>query len=102
MIGARIAAHAADIVKGVRGAAEWDRRMSLARRNLDWEEQISLSMDPPRARRLHDRFAGSGTTCSMCGPVLRHGPGGEVPRHIVGKVPPLGPLAASTGESRAA
>ncbi len=68
IIGARIAAHAADIAKGVRGAAEWDRKMSLARRSLDWEEQIRLSMDPPRARRLHDRFAGSGTTCSMCGP----------------------------------
>ena len=68
VIGARIAAHAADIVKGVRGAADWDRRMSLARRNLDWEEQIKLSMDPPKARRLHDRFADAGGTCSMCGP----------------------------------
>ncbi len=68
IVGARIAAHAADIVKGVKGAAEWDRRMSLARRNLDWEEQIRLSMDPERARRLHDRFAGSSNTCSMCGP----------------------------------
>ncbi len=68
IVGARIAAHAADIVKGVKGAAEWDRRMSLARRNLDWEEQIRLSMDPPRARLLHDRFSGGGTTCSMCGP----------------------------------
>jgi phosphomethylpyrimidine synthase len=68
VIGARIAAHAADIVKGVKGAADWDRRMSLARRNLDWEEQIRLSMDPPKARRLHDRFAGEGGTCSMCGP----------------------------------
>jgi len=68
IIGARIAAHAADIVKGVKGAAEWDRRMSLARRNLDWEEQIRLSMDPAKARRLHSRFAGEGGTCSMCGP----------------------------------
>ncbi len=67
IVGARIAAHAADIVKGVKGAAEWDRRMSVARRNLDWEQQINLSLDPPRARRLHDRFAG-GATCSMCGP----------------------------------
>jgi len=68
IIGARIAAHAADIVKGVRGAAEWDNRMSLARRNLDWEEQIRLSMDPGKARRLHNRFAGKTGTCSMCGP----------------------------------
>jgi phosphomethylpyrimidine synthase len=68
VIGARIAAHAADIVKGVKGAADWDRRMSLARRNLDWEEQIRLSVDPPKARRLHNRFVGDGGTCSMCGP----------------------------------
>ncbi|MDM8000350.1 MAG: phosphomethylpyrimidine synthase ThiC [Dehalococcoidia bacterium] len=68
IIGARIAAHAADIVKGVKGAAEWDRRMSLARRNLDWEEQIQLSMDPHKARRLHERFTDKGGTCSMCGP----------------------------------
>ena len=68
VIGARIAAHAADIVKGVKGAADWDRKMSLARRNLDWEEQIKLSMDPTKARRLHNRFASEGGTCSMCGP----------------------------------
>ena len=68
VIGARIAAHAADIVKGVRGAADWDRKMSLARRNLDWEEQIRLSLDPQKARKLHNRFATESGTCSMCGP----------------------------------
>lgn len=68
VMGARIAAHAADIVKGVKGAADWDRRMSTARRNLDWEQQIKLSVDPPKARRLHERFAHAGGTCSMCGP----------------------------------
>jgi len=68
VISARIAAHAADIVKGVKGAADWDRQMSLARRNLDWEEQIRLSMDPVKARRLHDRFATESGACSMCGP----------------------------------
>jgi phosphomethylpyrimidine synthase len=68
IVGARIAAHAADIVKGIKGAADWDRKMSLARRNLDWEEQIRLSMDPGKARRLHDRFATESGTCSMCGP----------------------------------
>jgi phosphomethylpyrimidine synthase len=68
VIGARIAAHAADVVKGVKGAADWDRRMSLARRNLDWEEQIKLSLDPAKARRLHERFADTGGACSMCGP----------------------------------
>jgi phosphomethylpyrimidine synthase len=68
IIGTRLAAHAADIVKGVKGAAEWDRKMSVARRNLDWEAQVSLSLDPARARALHGRFATKGETCSMCGP----------------------------------
>ncbi len=67
VIGARIAAHAADIVKGVKKAADWDKKMSLARRNLDWEEQIKLSLDPAKARQVHTRFTGDGT-CSMCGP----------------------------------
>jgi len=67
VIGARIAAHAADIVKGVKKAADWDRKMSLARRNLDWEEQIRLSLDPAKARQVHTRFTRDGT-CSMCGP----------------------------------
>ena len=68
IIGARIAAHAADIVKGVKGATDWDRRMSVARKNLDWEEQIRLSLNPDKARRVHSRFATQGTACSMCGP----------------------------------
>ncbi len=68
VIGAKIAAHAADIVKGVKGAAERDRRMSVARRTLDWEEQIKLSLNPARARQLRERFSASGPTCSMCGP----------------------------------
>lgn len=64
----RIAAHAADIVKGVKGAAEWDRKMSVARKNLDWETQIRLSLNPERARQVHDRNHKKGTACSMCGP----------------------------------
>jgi len=68
VIGARIAAHAADIVKGAKGAADWDSKMSIARRNLDWEEQIKLSLDPAKAHQVHTRFATKGATCSMCGP----------------------------------
>jgi phosphomethylpyrimidine synthase len=67
IISSRIAAHAADIVKGVKDAANWDRRMSTARKNLDWEEQVRLSLDPAKARMAHNRFS-SGATCSMCGP----------------------------------
>lgn len=68
IIGARIAAHSADIVKGVKEASDWDMQMSIARRNLDWQEQIRLSLDPRKARTLHTRFPTKGNTCSMCGP----------------------------------
>lgn len=67
VIASRIAAHAADIVKGVKGAAEWDKKMSVARKKLDWEEQQKLSLDPQRARRVHGERASSGKACSMCG-----------------------------------
>jgi len=67
VIASRIAAHAADIVKGVQGALEWDRKMSIARKKLDWEEQARLSVDPELARRVHSRHASSGKACSMCG-----------------------------------
>ena len=63
----RIAAHAADIVKGVKGAAERDRQMSLARKRLDWEEQARLSLDPEKFNRIHRQHASAGSACSMCG-----------------------------------
>ncbi len=67
VIAARIAAHAADIVKGVKGAKDWDLKMSLARKRLDWEEQAKLSIDPERARQVHAKHASAGKACSMCG-----------------------------------
>ena len=67
IIASRIAAHAADIVKGVKGAWEWDKKMSLARKNLDWGEQVKLCLDPVKARRVHAKLATSGKACSMCG-----------------------------------
>ena len=67
MIASRIAAHAGDIVKGVKGAADWDRRMSVARKKLDWEEQARLSLDPERSRRVHGKHTSAGAACSMCG-----------------------------------
>ncbi len=67
IIASRIAAHAADIVKGVKGAAETDLKMSLARKRLDWETQVSLSFDPERARLKHSKVSTSGKACSMCG-----------------------------------
>lgn len=68
VIAARIAGHAADIVKGVPGAKEWDAAMSQARKALDWEKQIALAIDPDRARQYRAaRNPGDGKTCSMCG-----------------------------------
>ncbi len=67
VIASRIAAHAGDIVKGVKDAEQWDREMSLARKRLDWEEQTRLSLDPERSRQVHSKHTTAGTTCSMCG-----------------------------------
>ncbi len=68
VMAARIAAHAADLVKGVKGAAEKDLSMARARRNLDWESQFSLAIDPIRAKEVWERKnPGKKETCSMCG-----------------------------------
>jgi phosphomethylpyrimidine synthase len=67
VIASRIAAHAADIVKGVRGAREWDEQMSRARKALDWRTQAELSLDRELSQRIHSRIPAGGTTCSMCG-----------------------------------
>ncbi|MBI2304827.1 MAG: phosphomethylpyrimidine synthase ThiC [Chloroflexi bacterium] len=67
IIAARIAGHAADLVKGVAGAWEWDNAMSRARKALDWPEQARLSMDPARSLRVHAQHATAGAACSMCG-----------------------------------
>ena len=67
VIASRIAAHAADIVKGVKGAKEWDERMSKARKALDWETQTKLSLNPELSRQVHSKIPAGGATCSMCG-----------------------------------
>jgi phosphomethylpyrimidine synthase len=67
VIASRIAGHAADIVKGVKGAKDWDEQMSRARKALDWETQAKLSLDPELSRRVHSNIPASGATCSMCG-----------------------------------
>ncbi|HTP64280.1 MAG TPA: phosphomethylpyrimidine synthase ThiC [Geobacteraceae bacterium] len=68
VMAARIAAHAADIAKGVQGAMDKDRAMARCRKKLDWEGQFNLAIDPDRARRLR---AESGVAdhgaCTMCG-----------------------------------
>jgi phosphomethylpyrimidine synthase len=68
VIASRIAAHAGDIVKKVPGAADWDLNMAKARKALDWDAQIALSIDPKRAADMRDeRGRVDGETCSMCG-----------------------------------
>lgn len=68
IIAARIAAHAADIAKGITGAADWDYRMSTARKKLDWETMFSLAIDPEKARRYRESSQPEKEdTCSMCG-----------------------------------
>ena len=68
VIASRIAAHAGDIAKGVKGAQEWDNKMSAARKKLDWAEQARLSLDPELSRQVHSKHAAEGKACSMCGP----------------------------------
>lgn len=68
IIASKIAAHAADIAKGTPGAAEWDYRMSEARRELDWEKQFELAMDGEKAKRYRaESKPEKEDTCTMCG-----------------------------------
>jgi phosphomethylpyrimidine synthase len=70
LIAYRIAAHAGDLVKIRDKAIKWDRAMTEARRTLNWEEQISLSIDPEEAARIHYREGqrdGNNVPCTMCG-----------------------------------
>ncbi|MFA5701315.1 MAG: phosphomethylpyrimidine synthase ThiC, partial [Desulfuromonas sp.] len=69
VIASRIAAHAADIVKKVPGAIDKDHAMAQARKELDWEKQFSLALDPERARarRSENKAADEHGACTMCG-----------------------------------
>jgi len=70
LIAYRIAAHAGDLVKIRDKAIKWDRQMTEARRTLDWERQIALSIDPEEAARIHGRTGqhpGNNVPCTMCG-----------------------------------
>jgi phosphomethylpyrimidine synthase len=70
IVASKIAAHAADIAKGVPGARDIDDRMADARRNLDWEAQYACAIDPDTARSIRDSRKPDdeySDTCSMCG-----------------------------------
>lgn len=68
IIASRIAAHAADIAKGIPGARDWDNSMSKARAELDWEKMFELSMDPEKARKYRESSVPAHEdSCTMCG-----------------------------------
>ena len=70
LIAYRIAAHAGDLVKLRDKAIKWDMKMTEARRTLDWEKQLALSIDPELAAKIHSRTGqhpGNSVPCTMCG-----------------------------------
>jgi phosphomethylpyrimidine synthase len=67
LIASKIAAHAADIVKGVKGALDRDLKISEARKKLDWGEQRKLALDPHKFQDIRKKRKSKSTACSMCG-----------------------------------
>lgn len=68
VIVSKIAAHAADIAKGVKGAIDKDNEMARRRKALDWNGQIALSLDPEKIRKWRAEVPPTETkVCSMCG-----------------------------------
>jgi phosphomethylpyrimidine synthase len=68
VIASRIAAHAADIAKGVTGAMAKDIAMAKCRKKLDWEGQFALALDPDKARQFRaDSPVADHGACTMCG-----------------------------------
>ena len=68
VVSSRIAAHAADIAKGIKGARDWDDEMSEARKDLNWEKMFELSLDPLTAKKMRSECGSKDpAVCSMCG-----------------------------------
>ena len=75
VIASKIAAHAADIARGFAGASAPDKRISIARANLDWENHLNEAMDTEVAQQMHDEACAKSNTpesaegdyCTMCG-----------------------------------
>lgn len=67
LIASKIAAHAADIVKGIPGAIDRDAELSRARKKLDWDKQQKLSIDPDKFAEIRNRRKSRTKACSMCG-----------------------------------
>lgn len=68
VVAARIAAHAADLSRGLPAAWDWDREMAKARKDLDWPRQMELSINPEKARQIRrSRQDDRQDCCTMCG-----------------------------------
>jgi phosphomethylpyrimidine synthase len=67
LIASKIAAHAADIVKGVPGALERDLKLSRARKRLNWTAQQKLVIDPHKFEEIRKKRKTKSKACSMCG-----------------------------------
>jgi len=75
VIASKISAHAADIARGFKGAAERDRRLSMARANLDWDKHLGEAIDRDTAQRMYEEACSrsrmpqgeSKDYCTMCG-----------------------------------
>jgi len=68
VVAAKIAAHAGDIAKGVKGATDADDAISLARKKRDWVKQIALSIDPEKSKSFREGSAPllKDDVCTMC------------------------------------
>ncbi|UZQ51518.1 phosphomethylpyrimidine synthase ThiC [Clostridium kluyveri] len=68
IIASKIAAHAADVSNNIKGAKEWDYKMSEARKELNWKKMFELAIDPEKARRYRrESTPEHEDTCTMCG-----------------------------------
>jgi phosphomethylpyrimidine synthase len=75
VIASKIAAHAADIARGIKDAGEQDRKLSIARAELDWQQHIAQSLDPSSAQKMHEEVCKeigvnelpNADYCTMCG-----------------------------------
>ncbi len=68
IVAVKIAAHAADSAKGIKGASQWDNEMSKARQELDWEKMFTLALDEEKPRKYRkESTPHHEDSCTMCG-----------------------------------
>jgi len=67
IVASKIAAHAGDIAKGIRGSMNLDEEISRARKEFSWEKIVNLSLDPDTARTKRGKLSDDSRKCTMCG-----------------------------------